>query len=132
MTIFCTYCSADKEESKNKLPAIQRYKSDRIKSVYNAAMTLGVKFLILSGKHGILKSDEQIHYYDQILKSSKVQKHSIIVANQLNALGVKDIIFFYGATLEDNNIQPYLNCMKLAAKKTGIEIKFVCIKIKSN
>ena len=132
MTVFCTYCSADKDDSKNKLPAIQRYQSDRITSIYNSAMTLGVNFLILSGKHGILKPEEEIHYYDHRLKSSKIKQHSIIVANQLNALGVKDIIFFYKSTLEDNNINYYINCMKLATKKTGIDIKFVCIQIKSN
>ena len=125
MTVFCTYCSANKNDAQNKLPAIERYQSARITSVYNAAVSLGVNFLILSGKYGILKPDDQIHYYDHLLKSSKVKGHSLRVAEQLTILGIKDIIFFSKSALEDENINCYINCMELASKKSGVDIKFV-------
>ncbi len=80
MTIFCTYCSAKKDRSQGELPAIQRYRSHRIKSVYIAAVSLGLKFLILSGEYVILEPSDPIPYYDHLLQSSEVSEHSKKVA----------------------------------------------------
>ena len=125
MTVFCTYCSADKDRSRGELPAIQRYLSHRIKSVYFAAMSLGLKFLILSGKYGILEPSDPIPYYDHLLQSSEVSEHSKKVADQLEALGVKNLIFFTRSFSDDENLKPYFDCIKLASQKAGIELKFV-------
>ena len=129
MTVFCTYCSAKKDRSQGELPAIQRYRSLRIKSVYIAAMSLGLKFLILSGKYGILKPGDPIPYYDHLLQSSEVSEHSKKVADQLEARGVKDLIFFGGSLSDDENLKPYFDCIKIASQKAGIELKFVEIAI---
>lgn len=125
MTVFCTYCSAKKDRSQGELPALQRYRSHRIESVYVAAMSLGLKFLILSGKYGILEPSETIPYYDHLLQSSEVSEHSKRVAVQLEALGVKDLIFFAGSFSDDENLKPYLDCIKLSSQKAGFELKFV-------
>lgn len=83
--VFCTYCSDDKDRSHEELPAIQRYRSNRIQSVYNAAMSLGFKFLILSGEYGILEASDPIPYYDHLLQSSEVSEHTKRVADQMEA-----------------------------------------------
>ena len=125
MTVFCTYCSAEKDRSQGELPAIQRYRSHRIRSVYVAAMSLGLKFLILSGKYGILEPSDPIQYYDHLLQSSEVTEHSKRVADQLKTLGVKDLIFFAESFSDDENLKPYFDCIKLASQKAGIELKYV-------
>jgi len=130
MTVFCTYCSAEKDRLEGDLPAIQRYQSNRIKSVYAAAMSLGLKFLILSGKYGILEPSDKIPYYDHLLQSSEVSEHSKRVAVQLEALGVKDIIFFARSFSDDDNLKPYFDCIINASQKAGIELK--CVDLPTN
>jgi hypothetical protein len=125
MTVFCTYCSAEKDRSQDELPAIQRYRSDRIQSVYNAAISLRFKFLILSGEYGLLEPDDLIPYYDHLLQSYEVKEHTKTIANQLENIGVKEIIFFTKSFADDENVKPYLDCIKLASRTIGIELKFV-------
>lgn len=125
MTVFCTYCSKEKDSSQGKLPAIQRYRSNRIKSVYIAAMSLGFKFLILSGKYGILDPSDPIPNYDHPLQSSEVMEHSKKVADQLETLGKIDIIFFARSTSDDEKVKPYFDCIKSATQMARIGLKFV-------
>jgi protein tyrosine phosphatase (PTP) superfamily phosphohydrolase (DUF442 family) len=88
-------------------------------------MSLGLKFFILSGKYGILEPSDPIPYYDHLLQSSEVSEHSKKVADQLEALGVKNIIFFGGSLPDDENLKPYFECIKIASQKAGVELKFV-------
>jgi len=125
MTVFCTYCSTKKDRSQGELPAIQRYHSLRINSVYLAAVSLGLRFIILSGKYGILEPSDPIPFYDHLLQSSEVSEHSKKVAGQLEALGVKNLIFFSRSLPDDENLKPYFDCIKFASQKAGIELKFV-------
>ena len=125
MTVFCTHCSAEKDRSQGELPAIQRYRSSRINSVHSAALNLGLEFLILSGEYGMLKPSDPIPYYAHLLVASEVPKHAKKVADQLDALGVKDLIFFTRTLEEDKNLKPYHDCIELASLKAETELKFV-------
>jgi hypothetical protein len=125
MTVFCTYCSAEKDPSQGKLLGIQRYRSSRINSVYSAALSLGLEFLILSGEYGMLKPSDSIPYYAHLLIAPEVQEHAKKVADQLEALGVKDLIFFTRPLEEDENLKPYHDCIRLASQKAGTKLKFV-------
>ena len=125
MIAFCTYCSAEKDHSQEELPAIQRYRSHRINSVYSAALSLGLEFLILSGEYGMLKPSDPIPYYAYLLIATEVPEHAKKVAAQLKALGVKDIVFFTKPLEEDENLKSYHDCIKLASQKAGAELKFV-------
>ena len=122
MTIFCTYCSAEKDQSEGELPSIERYQGPRLQSVYSASKNLGLRFLILSGKYGILEPSDPILNYDYVLKSSEVERHSKLVAGQLKALGVKDLIFFTRKALF---VKPYSECIRLATEKAGVELYIV-------
>jgi len=124
MIAYCTYCSKKKDLSPGELPAIQRYRSDRIKSVHNAAMSSGLEFLILSGKFGILKPSDLIRCYDHLLQPSEVSELSKRVADELETLGVKDLIFFARSFSDDEKVKPYIDCMKLACQKAGIALRF--------
>lgn len=111
------------------MPAIQRYESHRIESVYNAASNLNLKFLILSGKHGMLDSNEPIEYYDHLLRNSEIEEHATKVADQLETLGVTEILFLVAPVSEDESVKPYKDCMGLAARKLGVPVKFIDISI---
>ncbi len=125
MTAFCTYCSAEKDHSHGQLPAIQRYRSQRIKSVYSAALSLGLEFLILSGEYGMLRPSDLIPYYSHLLITPEVPEHAKRVAHQLKALGVNDLIFFARSLVEDKNLKPYLDCIRLASQEARVELKIV-------
>jgi hypothetical protein len=122
MTYFCTYCSKDKDASKGDMPAIQRYQSTRIKSVYSAAKSLGFRFIIFSGEFGLLEPHDPIPYYDHLLLSPEVSEHSKLVANQLDSLGVKELIFF---TRNAPIVKPYRDCIKIACNSADVEIKYI-------
>ena len=127
MTFFCTYCSKDKNQSEGELPAIQRYRSTRINSVFAAAMNLGLEFLILSGEYGILAPCDPIPDYAHLLLPSEVPEHSKLVATQLEALGVKDLVFFTRPDSIDPNVKPYCDCIKSACQLAKIELKYIYI-----
>jgi hypothetical protein len=48
-TLYVTYCSGKKDKSEESIPAIERYKSDRIRGVYNLSIKDKADFAILSG-----------------------------------------------------------------------------------
>ncbi len=125
MPIYCTYCSADKDLSKNKIPAIKRYKSNRIKYINNTAKGLGLDFYILSGKFGILSPYEPIEHYDHLLQADEVPKHANKVAQQLQKIGIKDIVFFTRPINIDENLKPYIDCITIAANIVGAKIEIV-------
>jgi len=129
MTAFCTYCSAEKDRSPGELPAIQRYRSQRIKSVYSAALSLGLEFLILSGEYGMLWPSDSIPYYSHLLIAPEVTEHAKKVADQLKSLGVNDLIFFARSLEEDKNLKPYFDCIRLASQGARVELKIVEIGI---
>lgn len=119
---YCTYCSAAKNQRKQKLPAIQLYKSKRIESVLQSAENDGIQFLILSGKYGLVEPDEEIDYYDHLLLPSEVDEHSILVASQLKLKKITKLLFLMNNPKFDNNLIAYRDCMKKACAKIGIPL----------
>ncbi|MBN4072750.1 hypothetical protein JYT74_01790 [Crocinitomix catalasitica] len=127
MTIYCTYCSADKDDCSNLLPAIERYASRRIRYVSKLAKTNGKEFFILSAKYGLLKSDDQIPYYDHLLTAAEVNEHAEILANQIQNQAIAEIHFYSRSVENDPNIAPYQDCLELASNKCGVELNIIII-----
>ena len=127
MVVYCTYCSSKKNKASQLMPAIKRYKSNRISAVHRAALTQSIPFLILSGKHGLLKPIVPIHYYNYLLKSDDILEHSKKVAEQLVKLGVQELVFFTEPIEKDKNIISYINCMKNATIIANVKFKLINI-----
>ena len=127
MLVYCTYCSSKKNRSSHILPAIKRYKSNRISAIYKTALSQNIPMLILSGKHGLLNTQTPIHFYNYLLKADDVDEHAEKVAEQLRGFGVKEIAFFTRSTERDPNISPYLDCMAKAADSLSLKINFIQI-----
>jgi hypothetical protein len=125
MKVFSTYCSADKNQSRDPLPAIERYHSGRIRSLYNAALSLGAGFVILSGRYGLLDPCEPIPYYDKRLNAAEVPSHANTVARQLGSMRITEVVFFSRPVSEDPNIEPYIDCIKLACDQAGVLIVII-------
>ena len=83
MLAICTYCSAGKHNSETPLPAIDLYKSSRITKVFETAEKSNVTFLILSGKYGLIRANEEIGYYDHLLIPSEVESILIFLPHKL-------------------------------------------------
>ncbi len=94
MTVFCTYCSAEKATTEAPLPALDRYRSERIRRIHAAALAAGQGFFILSGEYGLLAPDDAIPCYDHLLLADEVADHAVKVAAQIERRGITRIIFF--------------------------------------
>lgn len=119
---YCTYCSAEKLHSEKDLHAIDLYKSKRITDVYNSARRGEKQFLILSGKYGILEPHQAIEYYDHLLTANEVEAHAELVAEQLSAIGISEILFFMSSLEHDALVKPYLDCISRACEKLGVSL----------
>ena len=124
MLAYCTYCSAEKLHSEKELPAIDLYKSKRISDVYNSAKRDGQQFLILSGKYGIVDANQPIAYYDHLLTAEEVEEHTELVAEQLSAIRISEVVFFMSSLKHDALVKPYLDSISRACEK--LEVSLVC------
>ena len=127
MIAYATYCSALKNYSKKALPAIQLYDSKRISKVYELANSQNVRFVILSGAYGLVEAHEQINYYDHLLNQTEVETHSGVIASQIAAKHISEIVFFSNPVETDPNLLPYLKCIMSACKKAKIPITIKAI-----
>lgn len=125
MTAFSTYCSAEKETYGSPLPAINRYRSDRIRRIYSAAESAGTAFFILSGEYGLLKPTDPIPYYDHLLIGEEVETHSVTVAEQIKQHDITQIIFFTLPVTVDEKLAAYHACLRLACQTAAINLSFV-------
>ena len=129
MDIFCTYCSKDKDEIIESLPAIHMYRSKRIRKVNESAKLLGYPFFILSGKYGLIPAEETIHYYDHLLTKNEVPIMTEKIADQLICFKIDSVVFFHNSTESHEKISPYIDTISNACKKLNKEIKFYLIDI---
>ena len=125
MMVYCTYCSSKKDRSTKLLPAVKRYSSKRIKAIHRTAFSQNIPFLILSGKHGLIKAETPIEYYNYLLKAEDVEEHSNKISKQLKEFGIKELVFFTRSIDFDPNIIPYIECMKKATQALSLKINFI-------
>lgn len=119
MYIFCTYCSRDKSDEPNFIPAVQRYQSQRINRVYAAASQVGLEFFILSGEFGLLSAQQPIPWYDHLLLPEEVDTLAARMAQQIQDHGISGIVYFTRSSTQDPNVQSYRNAIIAACKQTS-------------
>ena len=123
MLAYATYCSAQKNYSKIAVPAIELYDSDRISKVFELAKSQNAKFVILSGKYGLLEPNQEINYYDHMLIQSEVETHADVIASQITSKYISEIVFFTNSIETDPNLLPYIACIESACEKAKIQFK---------
>ena len=127
MLTYATYCSALKNYSKKAVSAIQLYDSERISKVFELANSQNAKFVILSGKYGLVEPHQQINYYDHLLNQTEVEAHAGVIASQITSKCISEIVFFTNPVETDTNLLPYIACIESACKKANIELKVLVI-----
>jgi hypothetical protein len=127
MLAYSTYCSALKNYSKKALPAIELYNSERISKVFELAKSQNTKFVILSGKYGLVEPHQQIHYYDHLLNQTEVETHAVVVASQIAAKDMTKMVFFTNPLEKDPNLLPYISSIESACKKANIKLKVLVL-----
>jgi len=128
MEIFCTYCSKEKDNLIDLLPAIHRYKSKRIRKIHEAAELLGYPMFILSGEFGLIPTEEKIPYYDHLLLENEVYdlvKKKVI--NRIKENEISKIFFFLNPS--DPFIKPYVDSISQACQISNTLITYVNIDI---
>lgn len=123
MLAYCTYCSAEKKETETPIPAVELYISARIETVFSLAQERGIKFLILSGVYGLLEATEKIECYDHLLLEHEVEKQAHVVAAQLKEKEISKIIFYTNSVVQDQNIKPYIRCIKRACAQAKVALE---------
>lgn len=93
-----------KKESKPSL-AWKLYRSPRIKMLYHHAQKFDL--YILTAKYGLVKADEIIRPYDEIMDKEKAETLAPKVAKKLDPY---DYVVYYKSGANQN----YLDCIKMA------------------
>jgi hypothetical protein len=120
MHAYCTYCSAEKKETEIPIPAVERYKSTRIQTVFSLAKEQGIKFLILSGSYGLLEATDKIDCYNHLLLEHEVEEKALLVSAQLKEKKIANIIFYTNSVIQDQNLKPYIRCIKIACTQAEV------------
>ncbi len=122
MYAFCTYCSKNKSGAPGDIPALQRYQSNRINAVYDAARRLGLDFFILSGEYGLVPHDYPLPWYDHLLLSSEVPSLTQRVVDQIARYGITHLVYFAQPITRDPNVAPYYAVMVDACSHASVPI----------
>lgn len=125
MRILCSYCSAAKRRDEAPLPAIERYRSERLRALHDAGLAAGAPLRILSGEFGLLDAGEPIPWYDHLLEAGEVPAMASRVADALRASGVTEVEYHTASPAVAPDIAPYLAVMRAACAEAGADLKVV-------
>lgn len=125
--IIATYCSKEKIETQEALPAVDLYISERINEVAKIAEEQNLPLYILSGKYGLIHANDLIEHYDHLLDHGDVREHAQLVAQQLEKAGVEKINFFTQTLESDPNVAAYWISIQEAVSATNCEVEFIIV-----
>jgi hypothetical protein len=115
----CTYCAGPKRDDGCLLPAVDRYRSRRIRTLALRAASELRPFLILSGEYGLLRGDEPIPWYDHLLLMDEVAALVPRVAAQLTALGIGAVEYHTAPLHAEAAVRPYFETITAACALAG-------------
>ena len=107
------------------LPALRRYRSERIERIHKAALITGCSFYILSGEYGLLAPGELIPYYDHLLMADEIETHACKLIEQIKRYSITKIVFFTLPVSRDEKLAPYHSALRLACTIASISLSFV-------
>ncbi len=121
--LLATICCREKDRSEGLLPAIQRYRSERIARLSRLAGEAGFPFAILSGLFGLIDADHPIPYYDRLMEDGDVERIAAAGEKFLRERGVKQVIFCLPDPALDPHVGPYLKSMEISAAAAGSRLQ---------
>ncbi len=122
MDIIVTCCCKEKDLSQQLIPAVERYKSTRIKIVHDIALREKKELFFLSGKFGLIHSLTPIPWYDKILLPEEVNMMKDTVKFQLVNYEIKKVNF-YVKEINEKDPDPYYQTIQLACRELNIGLQ---------
>ncbi|MDO9172135.1 MAG: hypothetical protein Q7W29_09915 [bacterium] len=122
MKILCSYCSAAKREDDGLLPAVERYLSERLRSLRRHGLAHGTPLHILSGEFGLLGAEDPIPWYDHLLRPDEAAPLALGVAARLRELGVDTVEYHTASPVEHPQVRPYLAAIRSACEAAGASL----------
>lgn len=123
--IVCSYCSAAKRDDEAALPALERYRSERLGRLARQADRGDAPLFILSGRFGLLAAGDPIPWYDHLLGADEAPALAQRVARRLRELGVTEVEYHTAAPAAVAPIRPYLETMRAACAESGAALTIV-------
>jgi len=127
MKIVCTYCSGEKRKDGGMLPAVRRYRSERISGLAQASSQQGLSFMILSGEFGLVGPEHPLPWYDHLLQPDEVDTLAGRVAAALRLAGVREVEFHTAAPEKVPQVRPYQTVMTAACARADVGLRVVII-----
>lgn len=121
MTLHITYCSKDKDRTRKDIPAVERYDSERIKDVKALADERDEDFVILSGKYGLIGPQEEIPFYDELMRERNIPQLITGVKNYLESRNIEQVTYHTKAV--KNERKPYYKLIKNACDALDVELE---------
>ena len=121
MTVHITPGSRDKNRARKNLEAIKRYDSERISKAQALATEKDEEFAILSGKYGIIGSEQEIPFHDEMVREMNISELLTHVKNFLQSKNIDEVIYYH-ADFQGERI-PYLKLVKTACDTLDINFK---------
>jgi len=118
----CTYCAGPKREDEGLLPAVERYRSRRIRLLALRAAWERRPFLILSGEYGLLGPDEPIPWYDHLLLEAEVEAMVPPVVRQLQGLRLEALDYHTAPLMSEPRVKPYFDLISAACARAGVAL----------
>ena len=125
--LIATICCREKDRTEGLLPAIRRYRSDRIRKVHSLARKAGLSFAILSGQFGLIDGEEPIPYYDKLMGDDDLGEIIGLNTAFLENKGIRKVIFLIPDPAGDPHLRPYLRSLQSAARAAGNELQTIFI-----
>ena len=125
MRILCSYCSAAKRRDDAPLPALERYESERLRTLWRSGRAAGMPLYILSGEYGLLAPEAQIPWYDHLLTLNDVAPMVMRVTAQLRAAGVTAVEYHTADAAVAPAVAPYLAVVRAACERAGAALAVV-------
>jgi len=122
MEYLCTTCCQRKRRTLQRIPALERYLSRRIRLVWKESRRLHKPLLILSGKYGLLTPDEKISFYDHALQREEIEDLLSTLKKQLASHQVSRLVF-YALPKNTSGWRPYYEVIEKACASRNIPLK---------
>ncbi|EKD99630.1 MAG: hypothetical protein ACD_22C00220G0005 [uncultured bacterium] len=122
MKYYITTCCKEKNGAPQPIPAIERYLSPRIRQVMNTSLKDRAKFMILSGKFGLLIPTDNIPNYDYILTHSNINSLAKEIIAKTNLTDAESMTIFGKDEIQNPDWKPYYDVLRLVAKRLNIPL----------
>ncbi len=121
--LLATICCREKDRLEGLLPAVRRYRSERIDRLARLAGQAGLPFAILSGRFGLIDAEEPIPYYDRLMNEGDVGRIASAALKYLKQHKVASVVFCLPDPEFDPHVGPYLRSMQKATAAAGCRLR---------